>query len=103
MLIIFGLSRRHIFLLKDTPKARYSRQASTHTATEAEITVKLRICRFLIKTIDYLAHVIQPRKPKTVLYTTDAIMQLEEACTVTEIRSFSELCNIFRCFATRLL
>jgi len=85
----------------------YSRSAEehmTHVATvlrmlmEAGVTLKLRKCSLFADKVDYLGHVIRPGKLEVSEHTTDAVRDVKEPTTVTGIRSFLGLCNVFRRF-----
>lgn len=58
------------------------------------VILKLKKCRFFTDTIDYLSHVIRPRRSEIASHTTDAIRGLQTPTSPTELRSFLGLCNV---------
>lgn len=64
----------------------------------AELTHKLKNWNLFLDTIDYLEHVIRPRRLKPTARTADAIQKLRKLHNLIERRSFLELYNDFRRF-----
>lgn len=64
--------------------------------------MKLKTFFFFSKTIDHLRHVIVFGKLKVAQKTTGAIESLQYPTTVSEIRSFLGLWNVFRRFVPKL-
>lgn len=65
---------------------------------DAGVTLQLKKCQFFTDNVDYLGHVIRPGKLQVADKTTEAIEGLKPPTTVTGIRSFLGLCNVFRRF-----
>lgn len=65
---------------------------------DAGVTLQLKKCKFFTETINYLGHVIRPRRLDISSHTTDAIRGLKALTSLTELRSFLGLCNVFRRF-----
>lgn len=55
-------------------------------------------CQFFSETIDYLVHVIRPRRLEIASHLTDAIRELKEPKKLTELCSFLGFCNVCRRF-----
>lgn len=62
----------------------------------AGVILKLKKCKFLTETIDYMGHVTCPRRLKNASHTTDAIERLKGRRNITELKSFLNLFNAFR-------
>lgn len=66
----------------------------------AEVTLKLEECNFLMKAINYLGRIIRTRQLEIALHTTDAIRGHKDPANMTELRSFLGLCIDFRRFVS---
>lgn len=64
----------------------------------AEVTIKLKKFAFFTDVIDYLAHVTNHEKIEVENHTAGDISKLQLRTTVTELRSFLGLYNVFRRF-----
>lgn len=64
----------------------------------AGVTLKLKKCSLFSDEVDYLGHFVKPGKLEVAYRTTEAIKVLKEPSTVTGIKSFLGLCNVFRRF-----
>lgn len=58
---------------------------------------------FFAETINYLNHVIRPGRLEIAKTTTKAIQELQDPTAQTEVRSFLDLCNVFRRFLPNFL
>lgn len=65
---------------------------------KASATLQLKNCLFLADTRDYSGHVIVPRRLKIAMHTAKAIPGHQSPTLLTDLRSFLNLCNIFRRF-----
>lgn len=65
---------------------------------KAEITIKLKNCRFFTNTVNCFKHKHRLWWLQIALYTIDKIKELEELRNVTELGSFLDLCNVIRRF-----
>lgn len=63
--------------------------------SDADVTLKLKKCRFFAKNIDYLEHVIRQRRLEITSHTTDAIRKLQLPTFLTKIGFFHGVCNVF--------
>lgn len=54
----------------------------------ARATLKLKKCKFFTDTIDYLGHVIRPRRLEIASHKTDTIRGFQPPTLITELRSF---------------
>lgn len=61
----------------------------------AGVTLKLKNFRFSTNTVDYLGHIITPRRLDIALHRTVAVCGIKEPASLTLRRSFLGLCNIF--------
>lgn len=65
------------------------------------MTGKLKKCSFFSTTVDYLGHIITPKKLHVATKTTEAIKASQYPTTVSELPSFLGLCNIYRRFVQK--
>ena len=65
---------------------------------KAGVTLRIDKCCFFSATVDYLGHVIHPRRLAVSKRTCDAVSAFKPPKTATDIRSFVGLCNVFRRF-----
>lgn len=86
-----------IFFKTSEEHFRYIREVLT-LLNNANITFKLKKCQLFVKTVDYQGHVIRPRRLEIASHSTDAIHGLQKPTNITELQSFSGLCNILRQF-----
>lgn len=63
---------------------------------EAGVTSKLTKCVFYTNKIDHLDHVIQLGRLEVTSHTKNAKTDLKTETTERALRSFNELCNVFR-------
>lgn len=66
----------------------------------AEVTLRLKECRFTFKTIDYLVHVICARSLGASSPTTDPIGRLNTPNNVTKLISSLQLYSVFKQFVS---
>lgn len=59
-------------------------------------TLKLKKGLFLAKTIDFLGHIIRPKRLKIASHTIGAIYKFLTLTSLTELRILLELCSVFR-------
>lgn len=59
---------------------------------------KLKKCLFFTKIIDHLRHFIRPRRLEIELHMMEAICGTQKTTNITDLRSFLDLCNVFRRF-----
>jgi transposase InsO family protein len=64
----------------------------------AGLSLKLKKCFFFKETVNYLGHVIQPGKLAVATKNTEALKHAKAPTTLTELRSFLGLCNVYRRF-----
>lgn len=62
------------------------------------MTLKLNKFLFFADTIDYLVHILRPSRLEISQNTTDATRGLKNPTIITDLESFSGLCNVFRRF-----
>ena len=65
---------------------------------KAGLTLRIEKCKFLHTTIDYLGHVIRPGKLHVASKNVEAVRNFAPPRTITELRSFLGLCNVYRRF-----
>lgn len=65
---------------------------------EACVALKLKKCAFFSNSIDQFSHLIKRGRHGAAVCTADAICNLKVPTTVTELRSFLGVCNVFRQF-----
>lgn len=66
--------------------------------SKAAVTPKLKRCSIFMGTIAYCGHVIHLRSLEIALHMTDAMQKLKALRNMTELKSFSGLCNVSRWF-----
>lgn len=64
----------------------------------AGLTFNKNMCNFLGNKIDNLGHVIKPGRFEMADHTTDAIRDLKDPATITELKSILSPCNVFGSF-----
>ena len=64
----------------------------------AGVTLKLKKCEFFSTSVRYLGHEIRPGELRVLDATTAAVQELHPPKTVTQLRSFLGLCNVYRRF-----
>ena len=64
----------------------------------AGMTLKLRKCFFLQQRVEYLGHIVAPGQLQVASKTCQAIKEMPPPRTITELRSFLGLCNVYRRF-----
>lgn len=64
---------------------------------DAGVALRLKKCKFVTETCDYLGHVIRPRGLDIPSHSTDAICGLQLPTNLTDLRSFLGFCHVFRC------
>lgn len=62
------------------------------------VTLRLKKCTFYTEKINYLGHVVKPGKLEIASHIADAIHDLKTPQTLTDLRSFLGICNVFRRF-----
>lgn len=62
------------------------------------VSYNLYKCSFFTDHVDYLGNIIRAGKLHAVEKTTEAIAGLKEPSTITKMKSFLALCNVFRRF-----
>ena len=67
---------------------------------EAGFSLKLKKCDFLKNKVYYLGHVVRPGKLAFAQKTTKAVEEFRLPENQTHIKSFLEICNIYRRFVT---
>jgi hypothetical protein len=67
----------------------------------AGLSLKLRKCHFVKKTVSYLGHVIRPGELAVAEKNTVSLKTAQSPTTQTELRSFLGLCNFFRRFVPK--
>ena len=65
---------------------------------EANITLKIKKCVFFSNMVNYLGHIIRPGQLEIDNAHTAALREAQHPRTVTELRSFLGLCNVYRRF-----
>ena len=65
---------------------------------DAGISLKLRKCEFFQRKVNYLGHVILPRKLAIAKESTKAIEEATFPRDLTQLRSFLGACNVYRRF-----
>lgn len=65
------------------------------------VTLKVMKCVFFSGTVDYLGHIIRPGTLEVTEHSRKAIAGLKLPTTVTELRSFFALCNVFPSFVPK--
>jgi len=68
----------------------------------AGVTLKLLKCRFFRTTVEYLGHVITPGRLGVLQAHTKALREAVFSTTLTQVRSFIGMCNVFRRFVPNL-
>lgn len=88
-----------IFIFSKVPEKHVNHFKHMLTLPQrAGVTSKLEKCSFFTDTINYLGHVIRPRRLMIDADTADAIKKLKEPRIITELCSFLGLCNVFQRF-----
>ena len=64
----------------------------------AGFSLKLSKCSFFKDEVDYLGHVVKPGKLAVAQKTTEAVKNFKPLETVTHVKSFLGLCNVYRRF-----
>lgn len=64
----------------------------------AGVTLILKKCNCFTRTLDFLGHVIQPRRLKITTHPKDARKGLKPPSDITELQSFLGLYNLLCCF-----
>lgn len=62
--------------------------------SRTSISMRLNKCLFLEDRINYLSHVIQAWRPGMSTKASDSTCGLQHFTDVTELRSFTSLCNV---------
>lgn len=65
---------------------------------DAGVTFKLKKCKVITDTTEYLGHVISTRRLEIATHTTHTIPALQRHASVTELRSFFGLYYVFSLF-----
>lgn len=85
----------HIFIFSKDPKDHVN---DVHMVLRAlfdvSVSLKLKNCSFLNDCLDYLSHVVRSAKLELASHKTEAICDLKNPKTVTELKSFLELCSV---------
>lgn len=89
---------RYSNILKNAGGTYGPRSTSSPSSKKGGGNTKVEKWHLFTDKIDYSGHVIRPGGLKVENYTTDAIRDLKEPTTVTELGSFLGLCNVFRRF-----
>ena len=88
-----------IIVFSDTKEDRLTHVREILTILkDAGFSLKLRQCSFFAQSVDYLGHVICPGKIEVASKNTEAVEGFKEPRTQTELRSFLDLCNVYRRF-----
>lgn len=93
----FCIPRTHCDVFQEVREKRCSREVPTLRQKPGMPLYPKKI-RFLKVKIDYLGHVIRSRRIEIALQTTDAIRKWKDPLSVTELRSFLELCRVSKRF-----
>lgn len=64
--------------------------------------MELKKCLFFDGRIDYLGRIVQPFRLGKATEEPDVMCRLQQATSVTELKSFIGLCNVFRQFVLNL-
>ena len=64
----------------------------------AGMTLKLKKCQFLQQRVDYLGHIVSPRKLAVASKSVEAVKKMRPPHDVSSLRSFLGLCNVYRRF-----
>lgn len=84
--------------------SKSSQQQPSHTEIvlrlliNEDTTLQFKMCHFLCKSINYLRHVIAPGKLQVVRKATNAVSALRYRTGLFQLRSFSDLCYVYRRF-----
>lgn len=70
---------------------------------DASVTLKLKNYRFITDAIDYLSHVIRPRRHEIATYTTNVIRRLQQRKSLTKPCSFLRLCILFQSYVPSIV
>lgn len=98
MAIRLGPSRWHYHFLKDAQEAQWPSSASADiTTTCSRVALELNAC-FFMDMFDYVRHVVRVRRVEIAAHSDDTIQKLKKPCNITRLRSFTELCEVFRRF-----
>jgi len=65
---------------------------------DAGFTLRLEKCEFFQESVDYLGHIVAPGQLKVQSRACEAVARTVEPETVTQMRSFLGLCNVYRRF-----
>lgn len=76
---------------------RYVRKVVT-LLRDAEVTIKLKMCKFFTKIVDYLGQVIRPRRLKVSSHKMDSIRRHKAPTNLTKFTSLLRLCSVFSQF-----
>lgn len=69
-----------------------------HLLRDSRVTKKLQKCHFFNRNIDYFGHLIAPGKWQVTQKTTKAVEALQYPTSISELRSFLGLCNVYKRF-----
>lgn len=85
-----------IVILSSSPE-RHLRQVEyvLQLMKKTEMTLKLKKCSFFFDAVNYLGHAITPRRLHIGTKTIDAVLNLIYLTTMSELRSFLRLCNVY--------
>jgi RNase H-like domain found in reverse transcriptase/Reverse transcriptase (RNA-dependent DNA polymerase) len=72
--------------------------AVLHRLYRAWLTLNLNKCHFFKETVDYLGHVIRPGQLSVAEKNTATLKNSKHPTTQTKLRSFLDLCNVYRRF-----
>lgn len=76
----------NILVFFESPQEQSSNAQTVHTLLRnAGVTLKIKLCRFFNKSIDYLGHEICFRRLEIVSITTEAKSRLKEPTNMTEL------------------
>ena len=68
------------------------------TLSRAGISLKLKKCEWFTKSVKYLGHIITPGHLSINAAHTESFRELRHPRTISELRSFLGLCNVYRRF-----